>query len=65
VGETLEETCVNAFLLEDNATKLYMALQLGGAVPLREGELKKHKPTSVWAYYVKKYDPMFDTVGRL
>ena len=65
VGETLEEACVNAFLLEDNATKLYMALQLGGAVPLREGELRKHKPTSVWAYYVKKYDPMFDAVGQL
>lgn len=65
VGETLEDACANAFLLEDNAAKLYMALQLGGAKPLQSNEIRRKKPTSVWAYYVKKFDPMFDKVGRL
>lgn len=66
VGETLEGACANAFLLEDNATKLFMALQLGGgAKALRPDEMRKHKPTSVWAYYVKKFDPMFGAVGQV
>ncbi len=65
VGETLEEACCNAFTLESNAMQLYMALQIGTPQALREDECKAKKGTSVWVYYVKKFDPMFEIVGHL
>lgn len=59
VGTTLEEAGVNAFALETNARIQFYASCLGTPEPLRQEELKAHKPTSVWSYYVKKYDPLF------
>ncbi len=65
VGDDLEEACCNAFLFEDNAEKLLVAYAIGTPQPLKESELRKKKPTSVWIYYVKKYDPRFKEVGYL
>jgi ribulose-5-phosphate 4-epimerase/fuculose-1-phosphate aldolase len=59
VGASVEEAVVNAFALETNARiQLYAAL-LGTPRRLREEEIKAHKNTSVWRYYVKRYDPRF------
>lgn len=60
VGRTLEEAGVNAFALETNARIQLYASILGTPVPLKKDEIKAHKPTSVWCYYVKKFDPMFE-----
>ena len=59
VGASIEEAGVNAFALETNARIQFYASCLGTPISLRQEELKAHKPTSVWNYYVKKYDPMF------
>jgi L-fuculose-phosphate aldolase len=57
VGESLEEAAVNAFALEDNARIMLLASVLGQPEPLNPDDLKVHKPTSVWTYYVHTFDP--------
>jgi len=59
VGESIEEATVNAFALETNARIQLYASQLGTPRLLRTEEIKAHKNTSVWRYYVKRYDPLF------
>jgi ribulose-5-phosphate 4-epimerase/fuculose-1-phosphate aldolase len=59
VGESLTDACVSAFSLEKNCQVLMMAAQLGTPVPLQPtGGKTRH--TSVWNYYVRKFDPLFD-----
>jgi L-ribulose-5-phosphate 4-epimerase len=64
VGESIEEAGVNAFALETNARMQFYASLIGSPIPLKDDEIKKHKPTSVWSYYVKKYDSMFEEYCR-
>ncbi len=59
VGESVEEAVVNCFALETNARIQLHAALLGTPQPLRREEIKTHKNTSVWRYYVKRYDPLF------
>ncbi len=56
VGATVEEAAVNAFALETNARIMLYASMKGTPEPLRQDDLKIHKPTSEWVYYTKKYD---------
>jgi len=56
VGASVEEASVNAFALETNARIFLYSSMKCVPEPLREEDLKVHKPTSEWAYYVKKYD---------
>jgi len=58
VGDSLETAGLSAFFLELNARLQLEASKLGAVKPLRENEIKKHQPTSMWRYYVRKYDPL-------
>jgi L-fuculose-phosphate aldolase len=57
VGTDLSEAAVNAFTLEDNARIMLLASAMGAPKPLHPDDLKVHKPTSVWTYYVHSFDP--------
>jgi ribulose-5-phosphate 4-epimerase/fuculose-1-phosphate aldolase len=61
VGASIEEAAVNAFTLEDNARILLLASVLGEPKALNPDDLKLHKPTSVWTYYVHSFDPQTRT----
>ncbi len=56
VGETVPDAAVNTFVLEKNAELLLAASVLGSIEPIRAEDLKNHKPTSIWSYYVHTYD---------
>ncbi|NPV53607.1 MAG: class II aldolase/adducin family protein [Firmicutes bacterium] len=62
VGETLEEACVNAFMLEMNADIQFKASLLGSARPVTPEEVygenhqSRHTPTSSWFYFVERYN---------
>lgn len=56
VGGTVEEAAVNAFALETNARIFLFASLRGKPKPLRQENLKVHKSTSEWVYYLSKYD---------
>jgi len=55
VGGSIEEASVNAFALETNACIQLNASILGSPRPIKVEELT-HKPTSVWQYYIQKYE---------
>ncbi len=57
-GSSVQEAVVNCFALEANARLQLYASLLGKPQPLRPEEVKTHKSTSAWFYYVKKYDPL-------
>lgn len=57
VGASIQDAAVNAFALETNARIMLQASTLGKIKPLNAEDLKVHKPTSVWAYYVRVFDP--------
>lgn len=56
VGDSIEESVINSFSLETNARIQHLAMQIGDPVPLDKDQLGRHNPTSMWAYYVNKYD---------
>jgi ribulose-5-phosphate 4-epimerase/fuculose-1-phosphate aldolase len=61
VGDTLEEACVNSFMLEMNAEVQFRATLLGqvkAVTPEEAGvsqNARGYKPTSAWSYFVDKY----------
>jgi len=58
VGQTVQEAAVNAFSAEKNASLILAASHLGEIKAINPKDLKAHKPTSVWPYYVNKFDPL-------
>lgn len=63
VGGSIEEAAVNAFSLETNTRLLLQAAVLGVPRPLNPEDLKVHKPTSEWTYYVHTFDPQGEPEG--
>ena len=59
VGGSIEEASVNAFALETNVRIQLNASIWGSPRPIKVEELSTHKPTSVWQYYIQKYDSAF------
>jgi len=53
---------VNAFALETNARIQLYASILGSPRPIKIEDLSTHKPTSMWQYYIQKYDSMFKKI---
>jgi len=62
VGGSIEEASVNAFALETNARIQINASILGSPRPIKVEDLGTHKPTSMWRYYVQKYDFMLKKI---
>jgi len=62
VGGSIEEASVNAFALETNARIQLYASILGSPRPIRVEELGTHRPTSVWQYYIQRYDSMLKKI---
>lgn len=58
VGQTIQEAAVNAFSAEKNASLILEASCLGEIKPINSKDLHAHRPTSVWPYYVDKYDAL-------